>query len=244
MTGVKWVVGDVLQSSVSDRYKFPATFLKGARQDGVLALEAFPHLNGLAISSWTAFQGMKEWSQLSFAGVCRYSVVTDKGTFDAIGLSEDGQSKQALYIRCVHSLLQPGGLLIITSCNSTLQELVSRFTAPSEAAATASDTVAVDHEARSASLQPSSLGVSRACTVFASSRHEGCGRADTELKRKGCVDTSGMSNTSRAELHPCQRPAWVYADHVRTYRVFSFGGYEGSKVCTVAFRRADDIHRL
>ena len=60
MTGVKWVVGDVLQSSVSDRYKFPATFLKGARQDGVLALEAFPHLNGLAISSWTAFQGMKE----------------------------------------------------------------------------------------------------------------------------------------------------------------------------------------
>ena len=182
---------------------------------------------------------MNTRSLSSLLGLCRYSVVTDKGTFDAIGLSEDGQSKQTLYIRCVHSLLQPGGLLIMTSCNSTLQELVSCFTAPSEVAETASDAVTVDVEARSASL-PSSLGVSRACTVPASSGHEGRGKVATELERKGCADASGMSSACRAELHPYQRLTWVYVDHVRTYRVFSFGGYEGSKVCTVAFRRADN----
>ena len=214
--------------------------LTRARQDVAMALEAFLRRNGLAFSAWTVFQGVKESrSLLSLLGLCRYSVVTDKGTFDAIGLSEDGQSKQALYICCVLTLLQPGGLLIITSCNSTLQELVTLFTAPSKAAETASDTVTVDHEARSASL-PSSLGASRACTVPASPGHGACGRVEVEHERKGRVDASGMSSTARAELHPYQRPTWVYVDHVRTYQVFSFGGYEGCKVCTVAFRRADD----
>ena len=29
---------------------------------------------------------------------------------------------------------------------------------------------------------------------------------------------------------------WVYVDHVRTYKVYSFGGFQGSRVCTVAFK--------
>ena len=237
VTGVRWIVGDVLQSSVSDRYGSFARVMTRATQDASLALEALS-CTGMA---WQfllgqSFRGQRYVrSLLSLLCLCRYSVVTDKGTFDAIGLSEDGQSKQALYIRRVHSLLQPGGLLIITSCNSTLQELVSLFAGPSKAAETASDTVTFDHEARSAS-SPSSVGVSRACTVPASSGHGDCGGVRQELKRKHFTDASELSSASRVD--PDQHPTWVYADHVRTYQVFSFGGYEGSKVCTVAFRRA------
>lgn len=55
-------------------------------------------------------------------------MVVDKGTLDAIGLRSDGDHARLLYRRSVASLLEHNGLLIITSCNSSKEELVCEFT--------------------------------------------------------------------------------------------------------------------
>ncbi|GAV86241.1 hypothetical protein CFOL_v3_29674 [Cephalotus follicularis] len=48
----------------------------------------------------------------------------DQGTLDAIGLHPDGPIKRIMYWESVSKLVAPGGLLVITSCNSTKDELV------------------------------------------------------------------------------------------------------------------------
>ena len=54
---------------------------------------------------------------------CRFDLITDKGTFDAVGLSDGAAASRRLYAGAAARLLKPGGLLVITSCNSTMQEL-------------------------------------------------------------------------------------------------------------------------
>ena len=55
-------------------------------------------------------------------------MIVDKGTLDAIGLRPNAQDARRQYRRAVATLLQPGGLLVITSCNSSKDELVCEFT--------------------------------------------------------------------------------------------------------------------
>ena len=54
---------------------------------------------------------------------CRYQVLTDKGTLDAVGLSANAAEIRIKYRHSVWNLLEPSGLFIVTSCNSTAQEL-------------------------------------------------------------------------------------------------------------------------
>ncbi|GAB2288881.1 hypothetical protein Dimus_023188 [Dionaea muscipula] len=54
----------------------------------------------------------------------QFSLVMDKGTLDAIGLHPDGPLKRFMYWDSVSKLLAPGGIVVITSCNSTKDELV------------------------------------------------------------------------------------------------------------------------
>ncbi|XP_059293381.1 uncharacterized protein LOC132046686 [Lycium ferocissimum] len=54
----------------------------------------------------------------------RFLLVVDKGTLDAIGLHPDGPIKRIMYWDSVSRLVAPGGLLVITSCNSAGDELV------------------------------------------------------------------------------------------------------------------------
>ncbi|OVA14525.1 Methyltransferase domain [Macleaya cordata] len=54
----------------------------------------------------------------------QFRLVMDKGTFDAIGLHPDGHIKRIMYWDSVSKLVAPGGILVITSCNSTKDELV------------------------------------------------------------------------------------------------------------------------
>ncbi|ERN00083.1 protein-lysine N-methyltransferase Mettl10 [Amborella trichopoda] len=54
----------------------------------------------------------------------QFQLVTDKGTLDAIGLHPDGPIKRIMYWEAVSKLVAPGGILVITSCNSTKDELV------------------------------------------------------------------------------------------------------------------------
>ncbi len=57
-------------------------------------------------------------------------LVVDKGTLDAIGLATDGAAARLRYAATVARLLPRGGLLLITSCNATADELAAEFTAP------------------------------------------------------------------------------------------------------------------
>lgn len=52
----------------------------------------------------------------------KWDLVTDKGTYDAVCLSDErrqGRSLRELYVESVSKLLQPGGLFLITSCASS-----------------------------------------------------------------------------------------------------------------------------
>ena len=65
-------------------------------------------------------EGLREWD-----------VVLDKGTFDAVSLSGDGAGEgrrvEERYVRRVEGLVKKGGLLVLTSCNWTEEELVRWF---------------------------------------------------------------------------------------------------------------------
>lgn len=54
----------------------------------------------------------------------QFQLVTDKGTLDAIGLHPDGHIKRIMYWDAVSRLVARGGILVITSCNNTKDELV------------------------------------------------------------------------------------------------------------------------
>ncbi|XP_078174928.1 uncharacterized protein LOC144568446 [Carex rostrata] len=57
----------------------------------------------------------------------KFQLVLDKGTLDAIALHPDGPVKRMMYWESVSHLVAPGGILIITSCSSTKDELVQEM---------------------------------------------------------------------------------------------------------------------
>jgi SAM-dependent methyltransferase len=57
----------------------------------------------------------------------QFRLINDKGTLDAIGLHPDGAVKRIIYWGSVSKLMAPGGLLVITSCNSTKDELIEEL---------------------------------------------------------------------------------------------------------------------
>ncbi|GAA5825217.1 hypothetical protein JCM3770_001834 [Rhodotorula araucariae] len=62
-----------------------------------------------------------------------WGLVTDKGTYDAVCLSDErreGRTLQELYIVSIARLLRAGGLFLITSCNWTQAELEKAFVTP------------------------------------------------------------------------------------------------------------------
>ena len=104
----------------------------------------------------------------------RWDLLTDKGTLDAIGLMANAKQARAVYKHAVIGLLKVGGVIVVTSCNASKDELVAEL----------------------ACEPPGAI----------SPTHENIG-------------------------------ALEYIDHVRTYPVLKYGGKEGTRVCTVAFRR-------
>ncbi|XP_023024994.1 EEF1A lysine methyltransferase 2 isoform X2 [Leptinotarsa decemlineata] len=56
-----------------------------------------------------------------------YDVIHDKGTYDAVSLSENAKENRLKYIENVYKSLSSNGILIITSCNWTQSELDQQF---------------------------------------------------------------------------------------------------------------------
>ncbi|CAG9864451.1 unnamed protein product [Phyllotreta striolata] len=56
-----------------------------------------------------------------------YEIIHDKGTYDAVSLSENPKENRLKYIDSVHESLADKGLLIVTSCNWTQNELNKHF---------------------------------------------------------------------------------------------------------------------
>ncbi|KAG5893660.1 hypothetical protein JTB14_028814 [Gonioctena quinquepunctata] len=56
-----------------------------------------------------------------------YDIIHDKGTYDAVSLSENAKENRSKYIENVHRNLKTEGILIITSCNWTQSELEEQF---------------------------------------------------------------------------------------------------------------------
>ena len=59
----------------------------------------------------------------------RFKIVIDKGTFDAVSLSESSVRDRERYVESVAAMLQTEGIFLITSCNWTEAELVNHFSA-------------------------------------------------------------------------------------------------------------------
>lgn len=80
---------------------------------------------------WDVLNGPYAPEPLSGAQVEGWDVVLDKGTFDAISLSEerDEQGRRICegYKERVIRLVRPGGLFLVTSCNWTEEELEGWF---------------------------------------------------------------------------------------------------------------------
>lgn len=60
----------------------------------------------------------------------RWDLITDKGTYDAVCLSDEareGKRLQDLYVESIAELLEKGGIFLITSCNWTQAELEKAF---------------------------------------------------------------------------------------------------------------------
>ncbi|KAK6145320.1 hypothetical protein DH2020_022140 [Rehmannia glutinosa] len=70
----------------------------------------------------------------------KFELVTDKGTRDAIGLHPDGPLKRIMYWDSISELVASGGILVITSCNSTKEELVQEVEAFNQKRIAASQT--------------------------------------------------------------------------------------------------------
>ena len=57
----------------------------------------------------------------------RFKIVIDKGTFDAVSLSESSVRDRERYLESVASMVQTDGMFLITSCNWTEAELIKHF---------------------------------------------------------------------------------------------------------------------
>ena len=138
-----------------------------------------------------------------------FDAATDKGTLDAVGLSAGGAAARRAYLLGVAKCLKrDGGLLIVTSVNSTLEELRAEVEALRE-----------EEEGE----QKKSEAEGTAATA---------GDDDDNDEGKATEKNKGSSTPSSAFL-----PLFEYLDHVKSYPVFSFGGRTGARVATAAFRK-------
>ena len=127
---------------------------------------------------------------------------------------------------------------MLTSCNSTRDELVEEFCGSSSALVAsvkrqpaAAETVATGQDSAGAEE------LSAAAPANTNQRNEArcCQLAPSGLHSSDAVAAQPDDMNYQSEDVP---PYFELVDWVRTYPIFRFGGVEGTRVCTVAFRRS------
>ncbi|KAL1192358.1 hypothetical protein V5N11_005114 [Cardamine amara subsp. amara] len=135
-TGVETEVNDQ-----ADKYLSSWNVLDLGTGNGLLlhqlAKEGFSDLTGTDYSEGAVELAQHLSQRDGFPNICfmvddildtklerQFKLVMDKGTLDAIGLHPDGPVKRVMYWDSVSMLVAPGGLLVVTSCNHTKDELV------------------------------------------------------------------------------------------------------------------------
>lgn len=142
----------------------------------------------------------------------KWDLVTDKGTYDAVCLSDElrrGRSLRELYVESVSKLLQPGGLFLITSCaSSSFLPFLGRSTTSSSS--------------RPARRQ---LDPGRA-------------REGVRHSRNRCVSLSWLARPHQATRTDPLLATTGLTVHSHVPRAsFQFGGSTGSSITTVAFEK-------
>ena len=65
-----------------------------------------------------------------------------------------------------------------------------------------------------------------------------CNSTQQELMQEFTQQSEGQtSNNEDTRAIQTSKAIFEYVDHVRTYPKFKFGGVEGTRVCTIAFRK-------
>ncbi|KAI8541908.1 hypothetical protein RHMOL_Rhmol08G0097200 [Rhododendron molle] len=99
-------------------------FLQELAKQGLREMDFADRLNNASLVSVTKRNMGQVDDVLETKLERKYQLVMDKGTLDAIGLHPDGPIKRIMYWDSVSRLVASGGILVITSCNSTKDELV------------------------------------------------------------------------------------------------------------------------
>lgn len=68
-----------------------------------------------------------------------------------------------------------------------------------------------------------------------------CNSTQQELTDEFCVQTERQLSAAPLAVSKCTAAAsgFEMVDYVRTYPTFKFGGVDGTKVCTVAFKKVN-----
>lgn len=140
-----------------------------------------------------------------------FDAATDKGTLDAVGLSAGGAAARRAYLLGVaRCLKKEAGLLVVTSVNSTLEELRAEVEA---------------------------LRVEEEEAGEGGGKEEGEAGGTRTAATAGDDGAGGGGEPAEKNDSSSSPPLFEYVDHVKTYPVYSFGGRTGARVATVAFRK-------
>ncbi|KAG8053600.1 hypothetical protein GUJ93_ZPchr0001g31275 [Zizania palustris] len=88
-----------------------------------LAKQGFSDLTGIDYSE-DAIEVARNVAIHDGVKVREKMMCTDEGTLDTVGFHPDGPVKRMMYWQSVAGLVSPGGILVITSCSRTKDELV------------------------------------------------------------------------------------------------------------------------
>ena len=203
---------DLTGSDYSERALALARAVVEKRKEKVVKRERGGE-GGVSALSRASFSFVLDDATRSTLAPGTFDAATDKGTLDAVGLSAGGAAARRAYLLGVaRCLRKEGGLLILTSVNSTLKELRAEVEALRE-----------EGEREGEEEKEEQREAEGAAAAMAGDDEEKA----TEKKDKGSSPSSS----------PSTPPLFDYLDHVKTYPVYSFGGRTGARVATVAFRK-------
>ncbi|PWN43033.1 hypothetical protein IE81DRAFT_274353, partial [Ceraceosorus guamensis] len=124
-TGNGMLLHDVLEEELTEPEKLMGVDYSAGSVELARSI-AQERRRGLERVRWQVLDLVSDEQSVGACG--QWDVLLDKGTLDAIALSTHSEAAITAYVRSTRKLRSPAGVLILTSCNFTLQELERLFT--------------------------------------------------------------------------------------------------------------------